>query len=764
MKKINGILLALFLILIMPLQVLAKPAYGLLPENNLPAMKPFVLGENQAVVKFVDLGYKDANLVSPFDSAGYFFNLPPNWRLADGGEVELNFDVVLTGSNVATDNGNASADFGGILKVVFNGQIIRTIRLEQTGSQTVRLAIPPEALRSIRDDGRHQLTISLDAQFSCSYNTRTLVTIKSSSLFDLDFSVTAPDLTLTKLPAPFYLRGSLLPDKTIVVIPDDPSAGELRAALNVMVGFGSMIGSDFDISTANFSSLNNSDIISSNLVFVGKPANFSQLDDVKFPLPVSNGRFVNLPEASAEDGVIEMALSPWNTNKVVLLVSGNTDEAIGKASQAFSSGSVFIYNNPTLAYVSNVQLISENLPVIEDFTLKSIGYSSETLSGIGLNNVDYLFKASKEQLASRDDTLDLVYYHSGVLDYANSSFSVKVNDQVVVTNALSKESEQLTTLHINIPPGLLRFGENRLTISARLLTNMSCDTTGFSDPWFIVSDETHFHLPSASLSAGISSLLDFKFYPGLFTTHSELGDLAFVLPRSSPNSWAIAGKLSYNLGQVSNSIISNLDVAYADDVSQAIRSSKSLLFVGRASTLPVLTEINDKLPAPFDFQTDVASEQNMQIVYRIPPGVSVGYLELNPSPFNTDKYMLIVSGNSDAGLTMAGNVLLTPATRNKLAGVFVVTNGEQIATTDTNTLFSVVGNVVPSAEQVVATPISGIQTVPSRLGRPWWFFPVVIGSGVLILLTIGFAIRMAIKEVATEPAKYLEEHTTPRKS
>jgi len=761
MKKINGILLTLLLLLITPLQVFAKPADGLSPVRGLLSVKQFAEGENQALIHFSDMGFSDTNLVSPYDSTRIFFNLPPNWRLIEGGEVEINFNAVLTGSNV--DTANTSSVYGGQLTVIFNGQVIGSIQIDHAGSQSVRFAIPPEALQSVRDDGRHQLTISLNAQFSCTYNSQTLITIKSTSLFDLDFSINSPDLTLAKLPAPFFLRGSLLPDKTFLVIPDEPTAGELQAAMNVMAGFGSMIGSEFNIAIASIGSLSNDDIIASNLIFVGKPSNFPQLTDARFPVALADGKFVKLPETSTGDGILEMALSPWNSNKVILLVSGNTDEAVGKASQAFSSGSIFIYDNPTLAYVSDVQLITNDLPKIEDFTLKSIGYSSETLSGVGLNSAEFLFKASKEQVASKDGAIDLFYFHSGVMDYANSSFTVKINDQVVLSNALSEDSEQLTSLQIQIPPGLLRFGENRLTVSARLLTPMSCDTSGFSDPWFIVSDQTSFHLPAATLNIGASSLIDFKLYPGMFTTHSELGDLAFVLPRSSPASWALAGKLAYNLGQISNPLIANLGVVYADDVPQTIKESKSLLFIGRASTLPLLAEVNDKLPAPFDLQSDTASETNMQIVYRIPPGVSVGYLELTPSPFNREKYVLVVAGNTDAGLNMAGNILLAPALRSKLAGAFVVTNGEQIVTTDTNTLFSVVGEIVPNAEQEVVTPINISSTTPG-LARPWWLFPAVIVSGLAILLVIGIAMRAATKGTPAEAQKYSEENTTPRNS
>jgi hypothetical protein len=64
--------------------------------------------------------------------------------------------------------------------------------------------------------------------------------------------------------------------------------------------------------------------------------------------------------------------------------------------------------------------------------------------------------------------------------------NIDLNGQIINSTALDKESEQLTTLRIKFPAGLMRYGENHLTISANLLADTSCDTTGFSNPWVII--------------------------------------------------------------------------------------------------------------------------------------------------------------------------------------------------------------------------------------------------------------------------------------
>lgn len=710
-------------------------------ESEITERNAFIqVGENEAIVTFAELGFQETSLVSPFDSTRVLFSIPANWRLVPNGEVQLDFEVTLTGADVGLI-GTEQNPYGGSLVVTFNDQLVSTIALSNLGPQTLTLSLPAESLTSVREDGRHQLTISLSAQFSCLYNIRALVVIKPTSTFKLPFEVSSPELDLSRLPAPFHLRNALLPDKTLVVVPDDPDVKELQAALNVMSGFGTLVGESFDFGLVAVGELTEAVLAESNLIFVGRPEQFDLLSTVNFPLAVENKKFANLPSESETDGVIELAISPWNESKAVLLVGGNSTDAVMKAAQATSSGRILIYENPALAYVADVKLLSRTLPVVEDFTLQDLGYKTETISGIGVNSVQYLFNVSKEQLNSKDGTIDLIYYHSGLLDYSLSAFNVELNNQLIASAAFSKESEQLTTLHVKIPPGMLRFGENRLTVSARLFAMTSCDSSGLSNPWLTISDQSGLHLPATTDPNSVSPwLLDLKFYPDLFTSHSDLGDVAFVLPRSNPSTWKIAGQVAYQLGRTANPLISNLEAAYADEVPQAILDEKSLIVIGRSSTVPFLSQINDQLPAPFDFENDTASESHMQIVYRIPSGMSVGYLELLSSPFNIQKPILVLSGNSDEGLTMAGNALWVNELRNQLTGVFAVTNGTQIATANASSTFSAVGTLVPFGQAVSTTPMPAPSSGPTTLAPPGWLLPVLIASGIAILLIIGLVI------------------------
>lgn len=731
-NKIFIILVILVLLASIPLNVSAQTGSPT-PTPGGPGL-PTVAGDT-ATVTFAQLGFRNDTLSSPYDTTRLLFSVPPNWRLKLGAQVVIDYEIVFSGTDIAKLV-NGTNPFGGVVTISFNKKIIGTIPLDKAGSNTVQFQLPADSLAVVREDGRHQLNFTLNTQFTCYYDLRAKVTIKTSSLFVLPFDISAPVLDLGKLPAPFHLDNAMLPEHTVVAYPDSATTGEVQSALNIMAGFGSMIGDTTDFNMVNSGALSEDDLKSNNLIFVGKPGGFNLLSKVNFPLAVANGNFTNLPATSANDGVLQMAPSPWNPDKVVMLVSGNSDDAVARAAFAASSGRVFTYGNPTLSYVSNVQLLGKTIPTVEDFTLKQLGYQTVTSSGVGLLSVDYVFSVSNSQVTSKDGYIDLVYYHSGLLDYGQSSLSVSLNNQVINGTAFTKDTEKLSTLRISIPTGLLRFGQNHLVVGARMLIFDFCDTSGFSTPWLTISDQTLIHIPVGQAPGLVSqSALDLKSFPSLFTTHSDLGDLGFVLAKANNDSFIIAGKLAYNFGVVASPGLPNIAAAFADAVPDDIKNNRSMIVIGKASVLPFVKEINDRLPAPFDFNDNTASEKNMQISYRIPAGVSVGYVELAGSPYNPAKSILVLAGNTDQGVNMAGDALLVPDLAYQLAGLFAVSNGKKIATSVTPTDFSVVGKAVPEAVPTVNLPLIPTPAAGIKSALPAWLLPF-LGFSVLAIVVI----------------------------
>lgn len=697
--------------------------YSVVPD----VLQEIQITENRATFSLSDLGISERKLIGPLSETSIFFSTPPNWQLASGSTIQLQFDIVMsdTGTDIAEDVNYVA---GANLIVEFNNVLLGVVTVNKSGSYTQQFLIPNEAFISRNQDGRHALKVTLDAQLSCTYNLSTSATIKLTSVIDLYYQQGNPNLDLSKLPAPFYLDNSIVTDSTLVVVRDNPDPIELQAALNVMVGFGAMIDDEYDIQIINYSGLNDALRAQNHLVFVGLPESFNILSDINFKSAVNNEQIENV---SGDDGVLQLALSPWNSSKVILLVSGNSLEALSKAAHALSTGDILIYQEPETAYVSSVQFLPSDIPVVEQFILEDLGYASQTLDGPGNVSEEFLFYVSKSQIVSTDAYIELIYNHSGLGDYTSSVFSLYLNGNIFFTRVLSEETEQVTKLQVRIPPGLLRYGENILELEVDLQALPGCDEAAVLKPWFTISNQSLFFIPASQNEVSRTLLRDLKFYPELFTISSDLSELTFVVSPSNIETWQTAAQLAYTLGESAQPGISNVKVAYGDAVSEDTKLNQSMIIIGKPSDLPFISEINESLPAPFDLETNIASEKQLMISYRIPKGQNVGYLELLQSPFNAEKTILFVSGNTNEGVQLAGNTLILSNLQDQLAGVFAVTNGTQIATGNANSSFSIIGQGVPGSEQVSETPISS-QTARRGIEIPSWLIPFLISTFVII--------------------------------
>src|SRR5690242_2316107 len=114
-NKILAIMILLGLLLTSPLSAFAQSPGGSSSNGQTSLID---IGANEATVSFADLGFRESSLVSPFDSTSVFFSIPANWRLAPGGQVQLDYEVTLSGADVGLA-GNKNP-YGGTLTVSFN--------------------------------------------------------------------------------------------------------------------------------------------------------------------------------------------------------------------------------------------------------------------------------------------------------------------------------------------------------------------------------------------------------------------------------------------------------------------------------------------------------------------------------------------------------------------------------------------------------------------------------------------------------------------
>lgn len=704
---------------------------------------------NQAVIRFDMLGLTDTLVRGPYGSMNARFGLPVNWAFKDGASLQL-----IVTANLVTNASQSVADgkfIGSTLTVTVDKNDIATIPLLAGNNVTYDVPIPTNALNSPFSDGRHELVLFLDAGNDCTDSSRhTSIVVSSTSHFTIPYAEQSPVLDLTELPRPIFQRDSIFPVNSTLVVPDAPTAQEMQAALTIAASFGRMSSGQMNANLVPMSKLTPEMRTGSQLIFVGKSSALSLLQGVALPAPLQSNKF-SAPGMQADDGLLQMAVSPWNTGRGLLVVSGNSDAGVIKAAQALSNENVqTIGATPDLAVIAGVtmpaagpQTDSSAVPQ-ESRSFTDMGYSILTMSGTGRADSFVRFNIPPGYTATDDTYLDMTFNHSGLLDFTRSGLTVFMNGNLIGSVLLSQQTASTTTQRIKIPLSSLQTSTNELKFEVDLAPLSQCSFTDFGNLWLSILPESVLHMPLKPATAGTVSLRDLGSYPYPFASDPTLSNLGFVLPKNDPSAWNTAAQLAAQLGRQAAGALFNIGVAYDGEVPDDIRNNRDLIVVGLPSTTKMMTDLNQSLPAPFEKGTNVAVIQGQQVAYRFPTDSDLGYLELLNSPWNAERTILAVVGTTAAGIAQAGNALINPLLHSRLKGNFVLVNGQSVSVADTRTglgLASVgdAANVTPQQETV-----NGVQPAKSPVKSVFsnengWIPLVVGGLGVLIVIVVVIA-------------------------
>ena len=712
-------------------------------ESNEVASLIGVNGQLENAITFEQLGYTEVLLVGPFDSTRVNFGLPANVNLASGSSLFLDYAVAWSGSGEV----NLENSILGTLLVYFNDELIDTIILNGAAGTSKEILIPENAFDVVEEDGRHRLRLLLNADVNCNFdNVQTTLIVSKASRFDLQYSEIEPTIDLSLLPLPIFQPDAIFPSSALIVVPDTPEAFELQSAMAISAGLGSITGGELSVNLITNGNLTPELVASNHLIFVGLGNKFSNLQVAELPFSVG-GDSLALPQDNLEDGVVEMSRSPWSDSHAVLYIGGNSPDAVVKAAQVFSSGDVVAVEKPDVSLIENVNSTINDQVVFIDRTFRELGYESRTMGLFGENFFSYMFNATSEQVTSTGAYVDLILSHSDLIDLESTGLTVILNDDVVGGVRLSEESP--VTTRIKLSPDSLRRGLNRLELVSEIVPYYSCYSSGLQGTWITISESSSIHLPISEQKIDLGSNANLQEFPQMFLTSTDLGDLAVVLPRNDLASWSSASKAMFYIGNRAELPIASLKVFYGDEVSDEILNEYNILAFGRSSTLPFLSKINDFLPAPFNNGTDEAVQPSMFVNYSLLPDTSVGYLQVLVSPFNPEKVIMAVLGNTALGVPMAGTTLTQDVLVSQLSGNFSIVYEDQIVSTDTRLGISKQGivselpvavTVTPAVVETSASPLQDTQIAIQE--RPVWIIPaILITSAVMVLVIIFLAIR-----------------------
>ncbi len=746
MKKRTVLLIALLILVLGPTRTLAQAQTGRQPlaQTTPTPAPPNAPGVPQGdEISLSLLGYTEETLFGPYDTFTYVFSLPSNWQLSGDARLDLAFNVYVSEMTTTEEAQATPAPWvvDGSLEIFVNDQFIEAIPLNQSGEHTATVQVPLAALQAIPPGESHQLTFELTAGGSCDvFDQHTRVAIHPYTKLIFPHTLTEPVLNLALLPRPIY-QNAFVPDQALLVVPDQPTAEELSAAMDVAAAFGGMSNGKLALQLRTNSAVTPEERETHHLIFVGKPEGLSLLQQVQgLPAGASAEAFAQAG-AQAGDGVVQMAASPWNPAFVVLVVSGRDDSGVVKAAQAVSTGEVLPTGQPNLALVAEVRPQGpQQVPQGIDHTLEELGYGDRKLWRVGFSATEYRFFIPPGKHLGPEAYLDLVISHSKLLNYDLSGLIIQLNGKDIGSVKFDDTNADYSRIHIPLPEAVVITGYNKLRINAQLVPNDPCVDPRLGATWVRIWPETTLHLPlvEGTLFETPTIRFDLGRFPVPFSLDPLLETTALIVPQGDAVAWDVAAQIAYYLGERVDPAQARLVVHYADAVPEETRTSRHLLLVGVPSTLPLLKEVNGTLPAPVDWQTNRATLKALPVEYRFPPEAPLGFVELVTSPWNKDRVLIAALGSTADGVRAAGQALTDPTLRAALSGDFaLVVEGRVLSSESrTSTLYA-----LPAIQQ---TPEAEASTLPQPTApiqrRPLWVLPALGVSLLAMLLVIAYVL------------------------
>jgi hypothetical protein len=465
------------------------------------------------------------------------------------------------------------------------------------------------------------------------------------------------------------------------------------------------------------------------------------------------------------DGLIQELVSPWNAHRAVVVVTGLSQQALLRAAAALGSETRFPGMSGPFALVQMIHPASNDAPsLLEDMSFASMGHTDTTLRGLYSNATDYTFDLPWGWSLTDEGYVALHFAH-GVSDLDNSpTLEIRLNGHSFHSISLSEEQSDATWATIPLPVSVLKAGLNTLTVRCSYDIGW-CEDVRNDRAWVTLFADSFFHLPYEREKLA----LDLDMFPYPFNRQPGLEDVVFLLS-SQPSLAEVEGtiRIAAKLGREAKGDDFTPRVALGGNPDTDRWLGYNMIMVGQPTSNPYIAVVNDTLPQPFLPGTNELRQTVDPVVYRPEPEVDLGLVQELFSPWDKSQAMLVVTGNTPAGVEWAIQALTDDQLTWRLEGNLALVRDGGVWTTDTRQPISeevgilpVEGEPAPTPEATTTptptpcpTPTANPTLVPTstiapaapvlaKSTRPAWLLPLLILSILIVVGTMAVAIWRA---------------------
>ena len=549
--------------------------------------------------------------------------IPPGWEVASSAQVNLDYRL----SELASE--------GVALAVHLNEQPIESVYIEPfEGMLTIE--IPNELF--IPGENKLELVAFLpledDTECIVPNHPGRWLEIGPNSVLNMSLEPTTDGLVLSDFPAHFELLGNTESAAPITfVIPDTPSTTELNAI--AAVGYALAQSSE---TTPKWQFLPASEYQTAPLVgpviIVGLNESMSSLDLI-------------LPESGSESGWISLTRGT-SFGFPTMVVGGGDGDALLMAARSLS-------NPIALAQMSNDFVIVDKLPELalrslpDEFTFADLGYGERVLRGSGEQSLIYTFDVPFAW-TPENGQVSLNFSHSANLDPQVASLTVVLNGQTAVGFRLDALEEASNIAEISLPKEFFRPGRNFLRLTFDFgPAIVFCKSGGSQQSWASIRSDSSLALPHQSEGGR----LDLKDFPLHLASETDTAALAVVLPENNSFGDLTTGlELIRSLSVANNRISPQL--IRPENIESSTRAGH-LILLGHVDQQPLYNQLRSHLP--FNIGDEPLANYGIRLPIERP---DMGVLQVMRSPWEKNRAIIVISGESQRGYELAAHTLTNP--------------------------------------------------------------------------------------------------------
>lgn len=680
------------------------------------------------------LFFDNVSIFSPVGSARFFFTVPQNWQPT--GTNTLFLDLAYFENLTRVSDATEGVRLSSVVDIFIDDRLIASVVLtsENVGNQVLEIPLPNDILAD-PETRTHGITLALEAQDACNAGVDTRVVIDGSKSFlQFQYQEFPPVLDLALYPRPFFNRiiGENI-SSALIVLADEPTEQDVQAAANIAAGLGQLTRDDLRLQVVPFSALTAETRASNQIIAIGtadgNPYIQAMYDNNQLPSQRAADGTLSLEGRAIEsdDGVVQIASNPDNNSLAALIITGQTPDAVVKASSAMAGQpSVYGLGGPILV-VEDVNLAGEpidNTFFDEAFTLRDLGFDEDIIiDGSGIQSFTIDFDLPRNAVLTENAYFDMIYNYSASLNSQQATVTLLMNETPIASAYLNDRGPVSASAEVGtqfdarrirafISPSTVNPGEtNRLQIIVDMRGEQECEVPNANAIWFTVGNNSEFSLPRIEGAALPTTSPTVNLFPVPFSESADLQDLFISLPATptfSDITQLIQIVSAIGSGTNTNARLTP-HITFGEFDESVELSAGNIIAIGLNTTNPFITALNDNLPQPFAEGTNDLQQVLENVVYRLQPGFTLGVLQTLESVYNPENAMMIISGTNETGQAIATNALLNRDGLYNLFGNIVFATLERSTAVDTRTIYD---------NSEIIEEINNAVTAPSETPAP----------------------------------------------